>query len=117
MPGGTWQPTWIAAIATHAVVVAHLGLGTLNHTRLTVDALRTACPHVRLTGVILVDLPTPAHDASVTSNAAILRAHLSVPVLGVLPRLARPASADLAVPFDPAPAPWLDPVFWDALGL
>jgi dethiobiotin synthetase len=117
MPGGTWQPTWIAALATHAVVVARLGLGTLNHTRLTVDALRTTCPDLRLAGVLLVDLPVPTPDASATTNAAILAAHLCVPVLGVLPRLPRLPRADPETSLDPAPAPWLDPGFWAALGL
>lgn len=40
MPGGTWQPSWIKALSKACIVVAPVGLGTINHTILTIDALR-----------------------------------------------------------------------------
>lgn len=41
MPGGTWQPEWIRKLSQATIVVAPIGLGTINHTILTVRALET----------------------------------------------------------------------------
>src|SRR5690606_21295637 len=30
MPGATWQPAWIEALADHVVIVGRAGLGTIN---------------------------------------------------------------------------------------
>ena len=40
MPGGTWLADWITALAATPIIVGRLGLGTINHTLLTIDALR-----------------------------------------------------------------------------
>lgn len=40
MPGGTWQSQWIQALAHACIVVAPTGLGTINHTLLTVHAIQ-----------------------------------------------------------------------------
>lgn len=40
MPGGTWQSQWIEALAQSCIVVAPTGLGTINHTLLTVHAIQ-----------------------------------------------------------------------------
>lgn len=39
MPGGTWQAQWIQALAQSCLIVAPTGLGTINHTLLTVRAI------------------------------------------------------------------------------
>ena len=69
------------------IIVARLRLGTLNHTLLTVQAaLRQGVP---VAGVILNAAEPPAIDAGARlaerTNPDVLRRHLSVPVLGVLP--------------------------------
>lgn len=40
MPGGTWQSEWIKTLATHLILVAPTGLGTINHSLLTIQALQ-----------------------------------------------------------------------------
>lgn len=40
MPGGTWQPQWIQALAHTCIIVAPTGLGTINHTLLTIQAVQ-----------------------------------------------------------------------------
>jgi dethiobiotin synthetase len=84
MPGGTWQPRWIAALATHVVVVGRAGLGTINHTLCTIDALRRL--DLEPLGFYLVE--TTAPDASSPSNAAVISSARGVPHLGTLPHAA-----------------------------
>ncbi|MBL8941743.1 MAG: dethiobiotin synthase [Myxococcales bacterium] len=84
MPGGTWQPRWIAALASHVVVVGRAGLGTINHTLCTIDALRRL--DLEPIGFYLVE--TTAPDASSPSNAAVISSARDVPHLGTLPHAA-----------------------------
>ncbi len=85
MPGGTWQPAWLAALDetlgphTPTVIVARAGLGTLNHTLLTAHAL-TQAGH-RVVGFIL-NAPFPS-DASAATNAQVLAA-TGLPHLGTI---------------------------------
>jgi dethiobiotin synthetase len=81
MPGGTWQPRWIAALATHVVVVGRAGLGTINHTLCTIDALRRL--DLEPLGFYLVE--TTAPDISSSSNAAVISSARGIPHLGTLP--------------------------------
>lgn len=39
MPGGTWQQSWVEALATAVILVAPVGLGTINHSLLTIEAI------------------------------------------------------------------------------
>lgn len=67
-----------------AVVVARPGLGTLNHTQLTVDALRNAGVHVA--GIVVCgmpDAPTPAEATAPQELARLTHA----PLLGVVPSI------------------------------
>jgi dethiobiotin synthetase len=64
------------------VIVARAGLGTLNHTLLTVEAARRR--GLRIAGVILTS-PTARRDPSVAQNGALLRRSTGVPVIGPLP--------------------------------
>ncbi|MEW5947170.1 MAG: dethiobiotin synthase [bacterium] len=66
-----------------AVVVARAGLGTLNHTLLTVEALNKVSAPVA--GVIL-NSATGAADASTATNLEVLRSLLNgTPVHGIVP--------------------------------
>jgi dethiobiotin synthetase len=83
------------------IVAARPGLGTINHTRLTVEAARAAALEVR--GVVLTPWP-PEPDAIERSNRATIERLAGVEV-AVLPRLARAdralfAAAGAGLPLD-----------------
>jgi dethiobiotin synthetase len=71
-----------AALGAPVLVVAAAGLGTLNHTALTVEALRTR--GLTCTGVVLGAWPADP-DLAARCNIADLPAVTGVPLLGVLP--------------------------------
>lgn len=64
------------------VIVARPGLGTLNHTALSLEYARQR--GARVLGVIINGFPEPADIASAT-NPAVLRDVFSVEILGVIP--------------------------------
>ena len=66
------------------VIVARPGLGTLNHTALSLEYARQR--GARVLGVVINGFPEPADVASAT-NPAVLRDVFSVNILGVLPCL------------------------------
>ena len=66
------------------IVVARPGLGTLNHTALSVEYARQRGAQVL--GVVINGFPEPADVASAT-NPAVMRDVFSMDILGVLPRL------------------------------
>ena len=84
MPGGTWQPDWIRALADHVVIVASSGLGTINHTLLTIDALDTE--GFDILGVYFVDTDDQV-DPSREDNAQVIATARGVDILGRLPFL------------------------------
>jgi len=77
------------------LIVARLGLGTINHTLLTVEAALRRGLHVA--GVLLNEVRPVPDDLSCRSNPGELAARCPVPILGVLPHtpgqdlLAQPA--------------------------
>ncbi|MEZ4380410.1 MAG: dethiobiotin synthase [Nannocystaceae bacterium] len=83
MPGGTWLPAWVDALDAAVVVVGRLGLGTINHTLLTIDALRGA-GHSPL-GFIL-SATVAADDPSTRDNPEIIAQARGLPLLGLLAR-------------------------------
>ena len=66
------------------VVVARLGLGTINHTLLTCRSLEAE--GIRVIGVILNDTDD-SYDVAVKSNPQMLGKYLCAPVLGIMPHL------------------------------
>jgi dethiobiotin synthetase len=105
MPGGTWQEDWIATLARHTIVIARAGLGTINHTLLTIDALRErGCPPI---GFFLSQSRSHA-DPSRADNTAVIEQRAELPCLGQLPYLGRPAQL-------PARDDWLAPDVWARL--
>jgi len=72
------------------LVVARPGLGTINHTSLTVDAARNA--GLTVLGVVFSG-SAPPDDASVARNAAAVEAACDTQVLGHLPHV--PSSDDV----------------------
>lgn len=90
-------------LAAAFVVVARPGLGTLNHTALTLEAL--AARGLDVLGVVLGSWPA-SPDAVHHSNRQVLGA-LPVPVIGVLPERASELSP---TNFRAGAAPWLNGV-------
>jgi dethiobiotin synthetase len=82
MPGGTWQPEWIRELAHAIVVVSRVGLGTINHTLLTLDAAKQL--GLPILGIYFSQTHR-APDLSQSANPAIIKAARETPVLGVLP--------------------------------
>lgn len=74
----------VAAAGHHVefVVVARAGLGTLNHSRLTVDAIQSR--GLRVQGIVIGSWPTDPGPAEL-HNRHDLAHYSGVPVLGVLP--------------------------------
>lgn len=82
MPGPSWLPDWIAAYAARPILVARAGLGTINHTLLTIDALtRLGHPPV---GLISNQPTPPADDPSTSDNVAIIEAASGVACLATI---------------------------------
>lgn len=105
MPGGGWQDEWIQTLARNTVVVARAGLGTINHTLLTVDALRErGCPPVGF----IVCQSRRHKDPSRADNVAVIEARAELPCLGKLPFLGRP-------PTLPDDDDWYVPDLWARL--
>ncbi len=71
------------ALNLPAVVVARPGLGTINHTLLTVDALRQAA--VRVAGVVINRYPADSTPAAEETNPAAIERWGKVPVLCLVP--------------------------------
>lgn len=75
-------------LALPLLVVARAGLGTLNHSRLTVESARARSLEVR--AIVLNAGPEavgPDADPSIADNAEVLARLTGVPVLGPLPHL------------------------------
>jgi len=66
------------------LVVSRLGLGTINHTLLTVHLLKER--GIKVLGVILNDT-SELDDLSTQTNPATLRKYLDVPILGIFPHV------------------------------
>lgn len=102
MPGGTWQPDWIIGLRARPLIVARSGLGTVNHTLLTIEALRIR--DLEPIGVIYTQSLKRA-DLSREDNPRVIEQRSGVPTLGSLPFLGRP-------PVLPTTDDWLIPGFW-----
>jgi dethiobiotin synthetase len=80
----------IATFRLPVVLVARAGLGTLNHTGLSLQAL--AARKLKVRAVVLSrSAPTADPDPSERDNAALLAERHHVPVLGPVPYLRDPA--------------------------
>jgi dethiobiotin synthase len=69
---------WMGCLALPVLVVARSGLGTINHTLLTLEALRTR--RLCVAGVLMIGEPNP-------DNRAAIEQYGRVPVLGEMPLL------------------------------
>jgi dethiobiotin synthetase len=71
------------------IVVARPGLGTINHTLLTVEAARNR--GIPVVGIVVnqADPPEPA-DQSIATNPADLERWCDVPIVAIVPHTAAP---------------------------
>lgn len=83
LPGGKWAADIAASLRLPALVVARAGLGTLNHTLLTVEALRRR--KIPVAGVIL-NRYRGATLAERTNQAELRRLLPGIPVTVMRPR-------------------------------
>lgn len=88
MPGATWQPAWVVALAAWTIVVGRAGLGTINHCLSTIAGLR-ALGRPPL-GFVLSQTSFGL-DPSVADNAGVIATASGVPHLGTLPYGPEPA--------------------------
>jgi dethiobiotin synthetase len=77
----------ISRLGLPAVIVARTALGTINHTLLTIEALRRRSIHAA--GVIMVGVPNP-------DNRDAIERYGHVDVLGVMPGLEPLTAGSLA---------------------
>jgi dethiobiotin synthetase len=77
----------VVALALPVVLVARAGLGTLNHTALSLEALERRGARV---AAVVLSQGTAGRDASVKDNADWIRRRHGVKVLGPVPFLANP---------------------------
>jgi dethiobiotin synthetase len=91
-----------------AVVVARAGLGTINHTLLTIAALRQAS--VPVAGVVINQFPSETPTAVEETNPRAIEKWGKTSVLCFVPRFTGPAIPDL--PPDVVAA--IEPVDWSA---
>ena len=92
----------IAALALPVVLVARAGLGTLNHTALSLAALAARGVPV---AAVLLSRSSPTRDPSERDNAALIAERHGVRVLGPVPYLLQPVRRHAA--FRAALAPLL----------
>jgi dethiobiotin synthetase len=80
VPLNEWQTMadWIAYLSLPVVVVARSGLGTINHTLLTLEALQTRW--LRVAGVLMIGEPN-------AENRAAIEQYGRVPVIAEMPVL------------------------------
>ncbi len=110
--GGTLADV-AAALSAPVLVVAGAGLGTLNHTALTVEALRTRS--LSCVGIVIGSWPTEA-DLAARYNLIDLPAVTGLPLLGVVPEGAgRLTSADFLPVARRALEPGLQALGWSSL--
>jgi dethiobiotin synthetase len=78
---------------TTVIVVARLGIGTVNHTLLTCRFLKAE--GIQVAGVILNDVAGKT-DAATKTNREVLSRYLDTPILGVFPHMKHTETADRA---------------------
>lgn len=80
---------FISDIGIPAVIVSRPGLGTINHTLLTIEAARKR--DIPVAGVVINDASPAKKGIAVQTNPDMIRRFGKVPVLGVVPH-ARPGT-------------------------
>jgi len=74
---------WVARWQLPVLIVARRGLGTINHTLLTIESIQRR--NLNVVGVILNASPADDRDPSVARNAHEITSRSGIPVLGEIP--------------------------------
>jgi dethiobiotin synthetase len=98
----------IAWLALPAIVVARPGLGTINHTLLTIKALRDA--KIPIAGVVINRYPPETPQPAEETNPRAIEKWGHVPILCVIPEFVGPAIPNLP----PEVIAAVQPVDWHA---
>ncbi|MBW7459341.1 AAA family ATPase, partial [Paenibacillus sepulcri] len=87
----------MAELRLPALIVARSGLGTINHTLLTVSYLKLRL--ISIVGIILNDGESAEthDDPSLSTNAELIEHYSRIPVLGRLPRIHAPEDTNTLV--------------------
>jgi dethiobiotin synthetase len=72
-----------AKLRAPVLIVARAGLGTINHTLLTIESIRHR--GLEIAGVVLNEPRPTDHDASTATNAEEIERRSGIPVFGILP--------------------------------
>lgn len=103
----------IKALGYPVVIVAHAGLGTLNHTTMTAQLLRQArCP---IAGLVINGYdpdPAVADDPSVASNRTWLSRMTDLKTLAVIPRVPEVGAQPHKARIDPAVLEAVEMTYW-----
>ena len=108
---GRWLPDLIGMLGLPTLVVARSGLGTINHTILTVEALRRRSLDV--VGIVFCDEHEGLEAGFVRRNQLEIVGATGVPVLGRMPRMAAEKARSVETLRESG---WADDVL-DGLGL
>jgi dethiobiotin synthetase len=77
---------WAQALQLPVLLVARRTLGTINHTLLTVEALRAA--KLEIAGIVFCDsAPVDAEDVAAQTSPALIEEMSELPILGSVPHL------------------------------
>ncbi len=74
---------FVAALNYPVLIVARAGLGTVNHSLMTIEILKKQ--GLQIAGLILNDVDPQLNDESRMSNAALIQQWTTVPVLSFVP--------------------------------
>lgn len=87
----------IAQLRLPVLILARSGLGTINHTLLTVSMLRHRA--IPIIGVVMNDgeLSDQHDDPSITTNAELIERYSGIKVLGRFPRLPQAADTETLI--------------------
>jgi len=78
---------WVKQEKLPVLLVARLGLGTLNHTLMTLEVAKSR--GIMVKGIILNDFPPTGRDVSRRWNPQDLKELTDVPIIGIFPFLKR----------------------------
>ncbi|WP_128895152.1 dethiobiotin synthase [Longirhabdus pacifica] len=76
--------TLIQALSLPIIIVARAGLGTVNHTLLSIEHAKTL--QIPILGVIL-NQSTPQEEERIIENKTMIETFANVPVIGILPHM------------------------------
>ena len=103
----------IAWLGAPVVIVARPDLGTINHTLLTIMALRSR--QARISGVVVNGYPTDTPTAAQETNPRVIEKRGKTPILCIVPQVQMPKDLLHSAPIPAAVAAAIATVDWMCL--